>query len=801
MQRSSVRNYDLQLLIGEGSYGKVYKAQRKSDKQPVAIKVVNIQRMDKIGIQSALNEIRILHSVTCENIVGYYEAFLDNNESHLWIVMEFVGGGDLAKAISVAKKERKSFPEKIIWVYLIQCLRGLAALNRFKIIHRDIKPANLFISEDMGTIKLGDMNVSKVAKNDLTRTQIGTPSYLAPEVWENKPYDARCDIFSLGACIYELTALKLPFDARSMEELKGKIKNGTYALLPGNYSEGLKTIIYKCLTKNPSQRPTAEKLLDHPLIVLKSKEYGLQDEEIEGNPELMRSIILPKNLSSLNSQLPKKNHEATRSQSMRVLQTPESLKPSAKMPIAQSIRQIPIIPEEPPEKQIDKRVPSKADVVRYQSNPAPQSEVGLAIKGVKIQDAPPSQRDLLYEQIRKGENIFSKKKDDYTPAVQKPVQKFVIENTNQPIPEEKGDEFHSFVYNMSKMNLPLKPEKPHDQSSKALYLPIQQPVANQINDPKARFSFGEKREAINRYSDIHVDRIPKSPVASPNGTRQNTGGRLSIDENRKIPPSPVPRRMPPPKTPSTNVSPHPQPNSRQHMLVRNSAQQGSSKNISHSPTPGSINRINSARKMSSGSKKDLLDKSNPPTSNRNISSRAKLPGVRLSVEGNRIQSGRNLSGVPLKKAAPVTTHSGKSNPPRPSTSSSNNQPRGSARKAQPASKSPIQGNPVTSNGVRQSKVTASANQSSKNSSNAQAKSVNNLQKKVQYSSNISSKAQQKIFAQPEAKKGIKKLDEVLPKFNSQKASFVHADGNLRKSTDEAPQKQISPVSPIRYRRV
>lgn len=800
MQRSSVRNYDLQQLIGEGSYGKVYKAQRKSDKQLVAIKIVNIQRMDKIGIQSALNEIRILHSVTCENIVGYYEAFLDSTESHLWMVMEYVGGGDLAKAISVAKKEKKSFPEKIIWIYLIQSLRGLAALNRFKIIHRDIKPANLFISGDMGTIKLGDMNVSKVAKNDLTRTQIGTPSYLAPEVWENKPYDARCDIFSLGACMYELAALKLPFDARSMEELKGKIKNGTYALLPNNYSEGFKTIIYKCLTKNPSQRPTAESLLEHPLIVLKSKEYGLQEEEIEGNPELMRSIILPKNLSSLNSQLPKKNSEATRSQSMRVLQTPDSFKPSAKVQVPQSIKQIPIILEEEPEKKLDIRKPSKADLVRYQSHPTPQSETPMSNQGLKIKDALPSQRDLIYDQIKKGENIFSKKKDDNASiSIHKPVQNVVVEINNHFGNEERGEVVHNLVNNMNKMNLPLKTDKRHEQSSKALFLPIQQPPANQLNDPKARFSFGEKREIIARYSDIHGDRIPNSGVASPNISRQDTGGKLSADENRKLPPSPVPRRMPPPKTPPSNVSPQPQSNNRQQILVRNSVQQGSHKNISPSPNPGSMNRINSASKMVSGSKKNLLDKSNPPNSSRNIGSRAKLPEVRLSVDGKKIQSGRNLSGVPLKKEPPVSTNSGKSNPPRPSTSS-NNQPRGSARNVQPVSKSPIQGKPIVSTGARQSKVIVPANQSSKNSTNAQAKSPVNPRKSVQNSSNISIKAQPKIAPQVDAKKPITKLDDVLPKFNSQKASFVQADGNVRKSTEEVPRKQAPPVSPIRYRR-
>lgn len=85
-----------------------------------------------------------------------------------------------------------------------------------KIIHRDIKTANLFLSEDFETLKLGDLNIAKVAKNDFAQTQIGTPYYLAPEIWDNKIYDYKCDIFSLGVVLYEMTTLKMPFDGMSL---------------------------------------------------------------------------------------------------------------------------------------------------------------------------------------------------------------------------------------------------------------------------------------------------------------------------------------------------------------------------------------------------------------------------------------------------------------------------------------------------------------------------------------------------------------------------------------------------------
>lgn len=117
--------------------------------------------------------------------------------------MEYVGGGDLSDRIKECKKTRSHFKEEIIWRYFVQCLEGLRSLHTLNIVHRDVKTANIFLSEDLKTAKLGDMNVAKVVKNDFASTQIGTPYYLAPEIWNNKKYDYRCDVFSLG-CVCKL---------------------------------------------------------------------------------------------------------------------------------------------------------------------------------------------------------------------------------------------------------------------------------------------------------------------------------------------------------------------------------------------------------------------------------------------------------------------------------------------------------------------------------------------------------------------------------------------------------------------
>ena len=96
-----------------------------------------------------------------------------------------------------------------------------------KIVHRDIKCANIFLTKD-NVLKLGDLNVSKVAKRGMLQTQTGTPYYASPEVWKDKPYDLKSDIWSMGCVLYELTTLNPPFRANDMNGLYRKVIQGQY---------------------------------------------------------------------------------------------------------------------------------------------------------------------------------------------------------------------------------------------------------------------------------------------------------------------------------------------------------------------------------------------------------------------------------------------------------------------------------------------------------------------------------------------------------------------------------------------
>jgi len=140
--------------------------------------------------------------------------------------MEFADGGDLYQKILENQQLNSIIPEREIWQMVGQMISGLKALHDKNILHRDLKCANIFLNRD-GTVKLGDLNVSKVAKyGGLLFTQTGTPYYASPEVWKDQPYDNKSDIWSLGCMIYEMVCLQPPFKAPNMDMLYKKVLSG-----------------------------------------------------------------------------------------------------------------------------------------------------------------------------------------------------------------------------------------------------------------------------------------------------------------------------------------------------------------------------------------------------------------------------------------------------------------------------------------------------------------------------------------------------------------------------------------------
>ena len=211
--------------IGEGAYSTVYTVKRIEDDKIYALKKVKIKKLSKKEQTNALNEVRILASINSPYVIGYRESFIDEAEQTLCIVMEYADDGDLYQKIKLYIQNKTFFMEHDIWRIFIQITKGLHDLHEYNILHRDLKSANVFLFRD-GTAKLGDLNVSKITSRGLGYTQTGTPYYASPEVWKDKPYDLKSDIWSLGCVFYELIMLTTPFKGKSMKDLYEKVKKG-----------------------------------------------------------------------------------------------------------------------------------------------------------------------------------------------------------------------------------------------------------------------------------------------------------------------------------------------------------------------------------------------------------------------------------------------------------------------------------------------------------------------------------------------------------------------------------------------
>ena len=272
-----MENFKIISKIGKGAYSTVYKVQNLKDNNHYALKKVNLRNLSKKEIENALNEVSILSSVKSEYIISYKDSFIDETDSTLCIIMEYADEGDLQKKITLYKKLKKSFLENDIWRIFIQITKGLKDLHDYNILHRDLKSANIFLFKD-GTVKIGDLNVSKITSRGLGCTQTGTPFYASPEVWKDNPYNCKSDIWSLGCVLYEICMLSTPFVCDNMKGLFNKIMKGKFKKINEKYSIQLNSVVEKLIVVKSDCRPSAKEILEFKDVKDKICEFDILND-------------------------------------------------------------------------------------------------------------------------------------------------------------------------------------------------------------------------------------------------------------------------------------------------------------------------------------------------------------------------------------------------------------------------------------------------------------------------------------------------------------------------------------------
>ncbi|XP_064374769.1 serine/threonine-protein kinase Nek4 isoform X4 [Dromaius novaehollandiae] len=250
--------------VGKGSYGEVSLVRHRHDSKQYVIKKLNLKNVSSRERKAAEQEAQLLSQLKHPNIVAYRESW-QGEDGLLYIVMGFCEGGDLYHKLK--EQKGKLLPENQVVEWFVQIAMALQYLHEKHILHRDLKTQNVFLTRT-NIIKVGDLGIARVLENqyDMASTLIGTPYYMSPELFSNKPYSYKSDVWALGCCVYEMATLKHAFNAKDMNSLVYRIIEGKLPPMPRDYSPQLVEIIRTMLSKKPEERPSVKSILRQPYI-------------------------------------------------------------------------------------------------------------------------------------------------------------------------------------------------------------------------------------------------------------------------------------------------------------------------------------------------------------------------------------------------------------------------------------------------------------------------------------------------------------------------------------------------------
>lgn len=265
-QKSIIRHVNeltLGHLLGEGAESKVFLAKHSKTNLNIAVKVVEI--LDRCKRKQFRRDLVVLQNIDSEYLTKCYDVFFQNRDKEMWICLEFMDCGSLARILETAGPLSESAIKAIAFCIL----KGLQKLHESKVYHRDIKPANILINST-GVAKLADFGISKSELDSVSQSKgfaPGTTHYLSPERVQGKCYDFNSDIWALGVMLFECATGHHPFIPSNQNEedsnlhLLSSIMMDDIPPLPEKFSNEFNDFISSCLIKDPKMRPSEDDLL------------------------------------------------------------------------------------------------------------------------------------------------------------------------------------------------------------------------------------------------------------------------------------------------------------------------------------------------------------------------------------------------------------------------------------------------------------------------------------------------------------------------------------------------------------
>lgn len=281
VQPVKLDGYKFNQLIGKGSYGQVYKAEKKETSEVVAIKCVPLKSLGRNSRENILTEISILKKLSHPFIVHMLDFQWD--KAFIYLIFELCTGGELASIIRL----KRTFPEEIVQHFLQQLASALKYLRDNNIAHLDLKPNNILITGIQFVALLSGLNSFKVWRHvilkiadfgfsqyldndDHAESYRGSPLYMAPEIFKKQRYDARVDLWSLGIILYECLFGRTPLHGKTVAQITSAMVNNQFKIeFPKNNLTKLCLDLLKSLLKvEPNERISFSNFFSHPFIDL-----------------------------------------------------------------------------------------------------------------------------------------------------------------------------------------------------------------------------------------------------------------------------------------------------------------------------------------------------------------------------------------------------------------------------------------------------------------------------------------------------------------------------------------------------